>query len=140
MKRYNLFKISHPGWSLRGANLDVTLAALNDNICSTCILEEADMALQGNTEEWLCELLSTRCGSEFHLEETPSNFIERMEIEYDDLADKTHALSEFIETDKFKELSLWERVMLEQQHHSMKAYENTLLARLKFYKKEEKND
>lgn len=62
-------------------------------------------------------------------------FIERLEKEQADLAEKCSKLSEFTVTDTFKGLTAFEQSLLLAQYEMMKGYSSILSRRIIFYKK-----
>ena len=137
MKHYNLFKTSAPGWELRGAGIKMVINLFEEHTCKLCIENETDLTLKGYSEEWLNQLRGTSCGCEFVVEIEPDSFLDRLDIEYEDLADKVYKISEFLQTDKYKELTDWEKTLLNTQLDAMKSYESVLLTRITHYSKGE---
>jgi hypothetical protein len=71
----------------------------------------------------------------FKINEEQEDFVERIGKEQEDLKDKISKLSSFLYTDKFKELSKHEQILLIQQFAFMNAYEGVLNDRYDFYTK-----
>lgn len=64
-EKYNLIKMSEPGYSLRCDNIERVKQFLELSICKDC----AKIHQQVNVEAEVYELLNTHCGAEFVLEE-----------------------------------------------------------------------
>jgi hypothetical protein len=135
MKRYNLFKTSAPGWELRGAGIKMVIDLLEEHTCKICIEDETDVTLKGYTEVWLNELRGTCCACEFVVETEPDNFLDRLELEYDELVDKSHDLKLFLENPQSVDVSEWEYTMMKSQLHAMESYSSALLSRIAHHNK-----
>lgn len=130
--RYNLFKISSPGWSMYGADLNNTIMALKPHICGMCQEDDMETPIEF-TEESLHEMMGTACGCEFVLEEVPDMFIGRVKMEEEELSDKIYRLDDFINSERFKDMSDKEQIMLMTQLSCMKGYREVLINRIKHY-------
>lgn len=59
-----------------------------------------------------------------------SDFIMRLQEEKNELSGRVHKLGKFIESDKFLEVSYFQRCKLREQHEIMKRYYGCLNVRL----------
>lgn len=61
-------------------------------------------------------------------------FVDRMELEYNELQSKIDKLSLFLDSKTFKELDIEERMLLAQQHAAMVTYHSILGTRIRSYR------
>lgn len=57
-------------------------------------------------------------------------FVERMQIEYNELTERLTKLRVFVKSDKFAQLSAFQRDLLQQQENAMETYARVLSQRI----------